>query len=171
MIKQSMPAVSILDKDSIEEFKKAENVVLVGYFDADDTASNETFTAVANSLREKFLLGATNDDALAKAEGVKKPAIILYKQFDDGKSTFTEKFDKEAIEHFAKTASVPLIGEVGPETYADYMAVRHSRCRWNFLDVVDADMNPSRPASRLPTSSRRRPRSALNWPTSFDPWP
>ena len=125
MVKQSLPAVSILDKDSIEEFKKAEKVVVVGYFDADDKASNETFTSIADSFRDKFLFGATNDASLAKAEGVKKPGIVLFKQFDDGKTVFSDDFDKDSIDKFVKTASVPLIGEVGPETYADYMAVSH----------------------------------------------
>jgi protein disulfide-isomerase A1 len=48
----------------------------------------------------------------------------LYKQFDEGKDVFTEKFDQDAIAQFAKTASIPLVGEVGPETYAGYMAAK-----------------------------------------------
>lgn len=122
MTKQALPAVSEVTKDTIEEFKTADKVVLVAYFAADDKASNETFTSVANGLRDNFLFGATSDAALAKAEGVSQPGLVLYKQFDDGKDVFTEKFDAEAIKSFAKVASTPLIGEVGPETYSDYMA-------------------------------------------------
>ncbi|KAG2167013.1 disulfide-isomerase [Aureobasidium pullulans] len=122
MTKQSLPAVSIVDKATIEDFKTADKVVLVGYFAADDKASNETFTAAANGLRDNYLFGATSDAALAKAEGVKQPSIVLYKSFDEGKNTFEEKFTKDAITTFANTASVPLIGEVGPETYSTYMA-------------------------------------------------
>lgn len=109
--------------ESLEEFKTADKVVLVGYFAADDKTSNNTFTEVADEMRDNFLFGATSDAALAEAEGVKQPAIVLYKTFDEGKATFEEKFTKEAIDTFAKTASTPLIGEVGPETYAGYMAV------------------------------------------------
>ncbi len=126
MTKQLLPAVSVLTKDTLEDFKTADKVVLVAYFDADDKSSNTTFTEIAETLRDTFLFGATHDAALAKAEGVKQPAIVLYKSFDEGKNTFTEKFDKAAIEKFAKTASVPLVGEVGPETYAGYMAVSRS---------------------------------------------
>merc|ERR1712137_435690 len=86
MTKQALPAVPEVTKDTIEEFKTADKVVLVPYFAADDKASNETFTSVANGLRDSFLFGATNDASLAKV------------------------------------ASTPLIGEVGPETYAGYMA-------------------------------------------------
>jgi protein disulfide-isomerase A1 len=124
MIKQSLPAVSTLTKDTIEDFKKSDNVVLVAYIDSTDKASNETFSAVADALRDTYLFGAINDAALAEAEGVKTPAIVLYKTFDEGKNVFTEKFDKETIEQFAKTASIPLVGEVGPETYASYMAAK-----------------------------------------------
>lgn len=122
MIKQSLPAVSVLTKDTLEDFKKADKVVVVAYFDASDKASNETFSAVADTLRDNYPFGATNDASLAEAEGVTAPAIVLYKEFDEGKSTFAEKFEVAAIEKFVKTAATPLIGEVGPETYSDYMS-------------------------------------------------
>ena len=122
MTKQSLPAVSILTKDTVEDFKTADKVVLVAYFEADDKTSNSTFTTVAEKLRDSYLFGASNDAELAKAEGVSFPSVVLYKSFDEGKSVFSEALDAEAIEKFAKTASIPLIGEVGPETYAGYMA-------------------------------------------------
>lgn len=122
MTKQALPAVSEVTKDTIEEFKTADKVVLVAYFAADDKASNETFTQVAEGLRDNFLFGATNDAALAKAEGVSQPGLVLYKSFDDGKDVFTKKFEADDIREFAKVASTPLIGEVGPETYSGYMA-------------------------------------------------
>ncbi len=122
MTKQSLPAVSTLTKDTLEDFKTADKVVLVAYFEADDKTSNTTFTAAAEKLRDNFLFGAINDAAVAKAEGVTFPAVVLYKSFDEGKTIMTEAFDAEDIEKFASTASIPLIGEVGPETYAGYMA-------------------------------------------------
>ncbi|KAI9902952.1 hypothetical protein N3K66_002304 [Trichothecium roseum] len=122
MVKQSLPAVSVLTKDTLEDFKTADKVVLVAYVAADDKANNETFTKVAETLRDTYLFGGVNDAAVAEAEGVKTPAIVLYKSFDEGKNVFSEKFDAEAIEAFAKTAATPLIGEVGPETYSGYMS-------------------------------------------------
>ncbi|KAI0843121.1 protein disulfide isomerase [Hypoxylon sp. FL0890] len=122
MIKQSLPAVSLLTPETLGDFKTADKVVLVAYIDASDKASNETYTKIAEKFRDSYLFGATNDAALAEAEGVKAPAIVLYKQFDEGKATFTDKFEEEAIEKFAKVASTPLIGEVGPDTYSGYMS-------------------------------------------------
>lgn len=123
MVKQSLPAVSILSTaEALEEFKTADKVVLVGYFGADDKSSNATFTELAEELRDNYLFAATSDAALAKAEGVEQPAVVLYKSFDEGKTTYTEGFSKDALVTFAKTAATPLIGEVGPETYSDYMS-------------------------------------------------
>ncbi|MCJ1437934.1 protein disulfide-isomerase precursor [Xylographa pallens] len=122
MTKQSLPAVSTLTTETLEEFKTADKVVVVAYFAADDKASNTTFAEVAASLRDDYLFGAINDATLAKAAGVKQPAIVLYKTFDEGQNKFEEKFDKEAITTFTKTAATPLVGEIGPETYGDYMA-------------------------------------------------
>ncbi|KAI1639481.1 protein disulfide isomerase [Biscogniauxia mediterranea] len=122
MIKQSLPAVSILTADTLEEFKTADKIVLVAYIDASDKASNESYTKIAENHRDSYLFGGVNDAAVAEAEGVTTPAIVLYKQFDEGKATFTDKFDEEAVISFAKTASTPLMGEVGPETYSGYMA-------------------------------------------------
>lgn len=122
MTKQSLPAVSILNKDTITEFKTSDKVVLVAYLDADDKEATEAFTKAATAQRDNFLFGSTSDAALAKEEGVKTPAIVMYKAFDEPKTVYKGKLDAEDIEQFVKTASIPLIGEVGPETYANYMA-------------------------------------------------
>ncbi len=122
MIKQSLPAVSSLTKDTLEEFKTADKVVLVAFLDADDKKSNTTYSSLAEANRETYLFGEVNDAALAKAEGVSAPAIVLYKQFDEGKNIYDGKWSAEDIESFIKTSSIPLVGEVGPETYAGYMA-------------------------------------------------
>ena len=121
MIKQSLPAVSPVTKDNLEDFKKTDSVVLVAYIDAADKASSEIWTEVADKLRENYAFGVSDDAALTEAEEVTAPAIVLYKDFDEGKSVFSDEFDVEAIAKFAKTASTPLIGEIGPETYAGYM--------------------------------------------------
>ena len=121
MTKQSLPAVSPLTTETIDDFKKADKVVLVAYFAADDKESNTTFTSVAEKLRDSYLFGASSDADLAKAEGVEFPSVVLYKSFDEGKNILDKAFDAENIEEFAKVKSIPLIGEVGPETYAGYM--------------------------------------------------
>ena len=131
MTKQALPAVSVLTTETLEEFKTSDKVVVVAYFDADDKTSNATFSEVAESLRDEYLFGAINDAKLAMAEGVKQPGIVLYKSFDEGKDVFDDNFDIESITKFTKTSAIPLVGEVGPETYAGYMAVRSYKSHFN----------------------------------------
>ena len=158
MTKQQLPAVSLLSAETLEEFKTTDNVVLVAYFAADDKTSNQTYSKVAESLRDDYIFGATNDVALATAAGVKQPALVLYKTFDSGKEVFSETFTEDAITSFTKTASIPLVGEVGPETYAGYMAVSSPR-----ITLIDfwTDMN-HRLKFLLPISSLKLPKSVPN---------
>ncbi|KAK5048181.1 hypothetical protein LTR84_005851 [Exophiala bonariae] len=121
MTKQGLPAVSLLTAETIEEFKTTDKVVVVAYIASDDKAANHTYTALAESLRDDYIFGATNDATLAKAEGAKQPSIVLYKDFDEGKNVYDAAFEDAAITKFIKTAATPLIGEVGPETYAGYI--------------------------------------------------
>lgn len=129
MTKQSMPAVSSVTDENLEEFKTLDKIVVIGYFGADDKAASKSFTDFAESQRDNYLFASSSDAALAKAEGAKQPSIVLYKDFDEKKSVFDGKFEDEAISKFVKTASTPLVGELGPETYGKYMAVCNPRLR------------------------------------------
>lgn len=133
MTKQSMPAVSSVNEENLEEFKALDKIVVIGYVGSDDKTSNKSFTSFAESQRDNFLFGASNDAALAKAEGVKQPSIVLYKDFDEKKAVYDGKLEDEAILNWVKTASTPLVGELGPETYSKYMAVRSTPSAFNIL--------------------------------------
>jgi protein disulfide-isomerase A1 len=123
MTKQSLPAVSHVTAESLEEFKTMDTIVLVAYAGADEKAANEAFTILAEAQRDNYLFGATDDVALAEAEEVKQPSIVLYKDFDEKKAVYDGKFEQEELLQWIKTASTPLVGEVNPETYSSYMSV------------------------------------------------
>ncbi|EEQ87733.1 protein disulfide-isomerase A1 [Blastomyces dermatitidis ER-3] len=122
MTKQSLPAVSKVTADNIEDVKTLDKVVVIGYFMEDDKESNEAFAAVAEDLRDDFLFAVTNDAKLAAAEDVEQPSVILFKDFDERKEIFKGELFQEDISNFVKLSSTPLVGEIGPETYAGYMA-------------------------------------------------
>ena len=121
MIKQSLPAVTLVTPANFETFSKSDKVVIIGFFDAADTESNQTFASLANALRDDFLFGASNDVSLAKAEDVKLPGVVMYKTFDDAKTVYTGVFEQHALQGWTKHNAVPILGEVGPETYTGYM--------------------------------------------------
>jgi protein disulfide-isomerase A1 len=124
MVKQTLPAVTLVTAENFESFIKSDKVVIVGFFDDSDSASNQTFAAVAKIQRDEFLFGATNDASLTKTEGVKKPGIVMYKSYDEGKAVFDGPFEEVPLEAWTKESAIPLMGEIGPETYATYMESR-----------------------------------------------
>jgi thiol-disulfide isomerase/thioredoxin len=121
MIKQALPALSLVTSENFATFTKSDKVVVVGFFDAADAKSNETFSALAQSQRDDFLFGASNDAALAKAQGIKVPAVVMYKSYDDEKTVYDGKFEEAALQAWTKETAVPIMGEVGPDTYSAYM--------------------------------------------------
>lgn len=125
MIKQSLPAVSNVDEANIEEFKTMDKIVIIGYIPSDDKAKTETFTKFAESQRDNYLFASSIEPALAEKEDVKQPSLVLYKDFDEKKAVYDGKWTDDAILSWVKTASTPLVGVVGPETYSGYITVRY----------------------------------------------
>lgn len=121
MTKQSLPAVSPVTEENLEEFKTLDKIVVVGYIPSDNKKANEAFNSLAESERDNFLFGASDDAALAKTEEVEQPSVVLYKDFDEKKAVYTGAMDSESILSWVNVASTPLVGQVGPETYAGYM--------------------------------------------------
>lgn len=126
MVRQSMPAVSEVTAENIEDFKSQDNFVTVAFFD--DKKANSTFQNVAEKLNDKYLFGSSNDLKLAKKYGVSKfPALVGFKNFEgEGEKAVYDsseknfKFDEENIKTFIVQESFPLIGEIGPQTFSDY---------------------------------------------------
>ncbi|KAF9887581.1 protein disulfide-isomerase precursor [Aspergillus nanangensis] len=122
MVKQSLPAVSSVSEENLEEIKTMDKIVVIGYMGSDDKAANDAFTEFAEAQRDNYLFATATDEAIAKTEGVKQPSIVLYKDFDEKKTVFDGKIEQDALLQWVKTASTPLVGEIGPETYSGYMS-------------------------------------------------
>ena len=118
-----------------------DKVVIIGYIGADDKAANEIFTSFAESQRDTYLFAATSDPAIAKAEGVSQPSIVLYKDFDEKKAVYDGELSKDAIFSWVKTASTPLVGEIGHETYSEYITVWSNVPLFNYVSRVTTQAN------------------------------
>lgn len=121
MKKQILPAVSSLSSVSeVEEFSTKDRVVVVGFFQ--DESQLESFKTVAEKLRNRFIFGAVvGNSEVNKHFGVEStPSAILFKTFDEKKNVLSS--DKFAdLESFITANSVPLIDEIGPHNYKNYV--------------------------------------------------
>ncbi|KAF8319531.1 uncharacterized protein EI90DRAFT_3254769 [Cantharellus anzutake] len=88
MTKQSLPAISTVASENLEEFKVADKVVVLAYATSTEEAPIPAFSSVAETYRDDYLFGLTTDEAAIKAAGVTPPAIVLYKKFDEGRNDF-----------------------------------------------------------------------------------
>lgn len=127
IVKQSLPTISSLNKDTLENFKKNRSdrvVVVVAYIAQDDKTSTKVFQTVVDKYRNyyytNYVFGSIADAAVAETENIKVPAVFLYKAFDEGNNIMKDNklFDADAIEEFIKTAGTPLIGEINEQFFA-----------------------------------------------------
>jgi len=130
-----------LTKAGAEELSQAKtsgDVVVVGFF-ADETSSEfQAFKAAANALRNDFDFRLVTSSELAKAEGVKFPALVIFRKFDEPSVKFDGELKSEDILKFIKSESLPSFGEIGPDNYQKYVE-RGFPIIWHFLDYKNED--------------------------------
>jgi protein disulfide-isomerase A1 len=110
--RQSKPAITDLTAETTDAFSSSDLVVIIGTFTDQNSADFKAFEATANALRDSYSFG-WNVGTETK--------IVLYKKFDDGKADFTGAVTKESLTQFIETESIPLVGEIGPDNYAQYV--------------------------------------------------
>ncbi|KAJ2849329.1 protein disulfide-isomerase precursor [Coemansia brasiliensis] len=117
MRKQLLPPLSQLTAETLDQFTKSDRVVVIGFIDDKDSTEYKALDTLANELRDEFNFGVA--PGLAKEYGVKAPAVIAFKEFDDGQDIL-EEITVDSLRKFIKTSSVPVLGEISGETYSMY---------------------------------------------------
>ncbi|GLB33852.1 putative thioredoxin [Lyophyllum shimeji] len=123
MIKQSLPAVSEVTAANHEEFQKADKLVVVAYLPTSTSEPAPEFSAAAEKHRDQYLFGLTTDEEAVKAAGVKAPAIVVYRNYDEPRTEYpypiSSTTSKDLGDWLAELA-IPVIDEVNAENYALY---------------------------------------------------
>jgi protein disulfide-isomerase A1 len=92
------PAVAVLTNDqSIEEFKRANEVAVVAFGKFDDQKFEETFARVAKENLDYYSFGATDEVEIAAAGDITPPVIVLYKHYDDPKVVYDGIVDQFSL--------------------------------------------------------------------------
>jgi len=140
MVKQSLPAVTDVTPESHEEFIKADKVVLVAYGDAGHPIPS-ALTSYASTARDTYLFGQYTSSSLPSLPAdVTLPAIVLYKQFDEGHAIFPSSsissLSTETLSSFIKENSMPIMDEISPENFGSY-AEQGLPIAYLFIDPSD----------------------------------
>lgn len=119
MNRHSRPTITKLSSaQDVSEFRSKDRVTVVAYLSEGDEQANAIFTDVAETYREQHSFAIISDDKFGQIENVQKPAILLYKTFDEGKASYTADFDAEKVIEFLAKAATPLIREIGVDIKA-----------------------------------------------------
>lgn len=102
------PASEIADAAALEKAKENNKVIVVAFLEAASGDVYEDFVAHAQTDDKISYFYTTNAD-LASAEEVTAPAVVLFKQFDEGKNTLTESINRASIKNFVNNNSNPLV--------------------------------------------------------------
>ena len=118
-----MPPVSEVTIASFDEFKKADKVVAVAFLSSIDDAPIAEYNATADKHRDDWLFGVATDKEVIEAAGVKPPALVLYRSFDDAATTYpypVADLTVAELEGWIKELSVPTLDQVNAENYQIY---------------------------------------------------
>lgn len=119
-----------------EEFKHADNLVVVAYLASSTDALAPAFSATAEKHRDDYLFGLSTDkDAIAAAK-VTVPAVVVYRKFDEPAVTYPYPIADASptdLEEWIKELSVPTLAEVSSDNYAVY-ATSTKPLAYLFLD-------------------------------------
>ncbi|EEB05283.1 protein disulfide isomerase [Schizosaccharomyces japonicus yFS275] len=121
MQKLLLPAVTPVTNENVKDFISQDQFTVVGLFD--DDKKNETFTNLAEKLRDDYAFGASSDAKVAKALNVTIPAIVAFNNLEDGEAfvySAKEWNDDDIVKHLV-SSRILLIDELQQSNYATYM--------------------------------------------------
>lgn len=111
--KRSGPPSTEVDDAKINELKDSEKLVVVFYGDADSTEFSEYEKVAASDDKHTYVHNTDSNANLP--EGLTRPGVAVFRNFDEPIVVHNEKLDKTSIEQFIQSSSVPTLIEFSEE--------------------------------------------------------
>merc|ERR1712106_909969 len=113
--KTGPPAKTLASLEEAKEYVTDKSVAIFGFFDDETSEGAQAFLSVAGSMDDfQFAITAAADvRAEYKVEG---DAVVLIKDFDDGRADLTEGLTEEALTAFISSESLPLVVDFNHDT-------------------------------------------------------
>jgi hypothetical protein len=123
MVRGSLPFVSEVMANNMEEILSMGTSALIAYIDGDDQKSRSVFTSFAETHQNRLIYGITSDLTLAKSNVQKVPFTIVYSPLDQVNPVFRDSFSLDKLETFTNKYSTPFIGTFSLKTNYAYTEV------------------------------------------------
>jgi protein disulfide-isomerase A1 len=108
-------AVPLATVEAVKALTTKEEVVVVGFFKDQSTAGAVAFMEVAGEM-DDLVFGITSEDAVFSEYKVSGDAVVLFKNFDEGRVDLTDSIDAKAIKDFVAGNRLPLVTEFTQES-------------------------------------------------------
>jgi protein disulfide-isomerase A1 len=115
--------VSSITAANLEEFQKADKLVVIAYLPSATAPPAAEFSATAEKHRDDYLFGLTSDDEAIAAAGLSAPAIVVYRSYDEFATTYPYPIASVSVkdlDEWIGDLSIPILGEVNGDNYATY---------------------------------------------------
>ena len=106
--KSGPPAKTLSTAAEATEFADSSDVTVIGVFKSETGTEAKAFMRAAGA-NDDVAFGISTDASVASEYGVKAPAVVLLKKFDEGRVDFDGKFKAETIEEFVSANQLPLV--------------------------------------------------------------
>jgi len=113
--KSGPPTKEVSDADALEAFKGSAEVAVVGVFESTDSDEFKTFVAAALGNDDVPFAHTTSADVAAALE-VTAPAVVLFKQFDEGRVNYEGELEEGALSKFVASNELPVVVKFSPDT-------------------------------------------------------
>merc|ERR1712179_627201 len=113
--KTGPPAKTLASLDDAKAYTEGKSVSIIGFFKDQTTDGAKGYLAAAGMM-DDFEFGITGDDAVFAEYGVEGEAVLLLKDFDDGKAVLSEGITEESVAAFVSSESLPLVIDFNHET-------------------------------------------------------
>jgi len=121
--KRESPALSTIDNiESYRDYLTRDNVILIGFF-SKDSSHVQMLKDIGENSREFALTLLVNNEKVAKDVNARWNSLRLVVNID-GKKTevdYTGSLSAEDILNWINSERFPLVAEIGPENYKDYV--------------------------------------------------
>jgi len=113
--KTGPPAKALGSLDEAKDFVAGKSVAIIGFFDDETSDGAKAFLAVASSM-DDFQFAITSNPEVRAEYNVEGEAVVLIKDFDDGRADLTEGLTEAALTAFVSAESLPLVVDFNHET-------------------------------------------------------